>query len=104
VEILTFKDPIAVSKSLLHHAYYCSLYPVLASLSQMHVNFCTVNENRLLLFQALLRFLFGGRIPFIPVNPHATVPKRAWNFSSPVRKNALDTPLKKEASLRIFHN
>lgn len=60
-----------------------------------HMNFCIINEQRLLLFQDLLRFLFGGRIPFIPINPHATVSKRAWNFSSPVRKNALDTPLKK---------
>jgi hypothetical protein len=58
------------------------------------MNFCIVNEHRLLFFQDLLRFLFGGRIPFIPINPHATVPKRTWDFSSPVRKNVLDTPLK----------
>lgn len=55
----------------------------------LHMNFCIVNE----LFQDLLRFLFGGRLPFIQINPHATSPKRAWNFSSPVRKNALKSKL-----------
>lgn len=59
----------------------------------LRMNFSIVNEHRLLFFQDLLRFLFGGRIPFIPINPHATSPKRVCNFSSPVKKNALKSKL-----------